>query len=76
MVIGVHEFCMLSDVTELDCVDEIIDYQSNAADKSVLLKDNYRTQRFRPYYLRNLRFEWEWVDDSDTGKAFVLLKAR
>lgn len=57
-------------------VDTVVEYQSTAADYSAILKDEYRTQKYRVYYLKNLREEWEWVDNSDDGVSFVLLKRR
>lgn len=66
----------LTNVTNVDCVDRVVEYQTNEADYSVILKDVYRTQRFRHYYLKNLRFDWEWVDDNDTGVSNIMLKRR
>jgi len=66
----------LIDVSDVDPVDRVIEYQSPSADVSVLMKDGYGTQNFRVYYLKQLREDWEWVDNSEKGKPFVLLKRR
>lgn len=59
-----------------DGVDKVIEYQSPYADLSVLLSEEGRTQEIRVYYLKHLRDDWEWVDASDEGVGFVLLKRR
>lgn len=73
---GVRMVEQLPDASSVDGVDEVIDYQSNDADKSVLMKGEYGVQQFRVHYLNYLRDSWEWVDDSKKGKPFVLLKRR
>jgi len=73
MWVATHELGMS---LEMDSVDEIIDYQTAEADKSVLLNYSSDIHRYRTYYLKNLRMDWEWVDSSKKGKPFVLLKRR
>jgi hypothetical protein len=65
-------------IEELDApfVDRVERYQTTEADYSVILRDGHRTQKYRVYYLKNLRDKWEWVDDSDSSVSFVMLKCR
>lgn len=63
-------------LTNPDCVDRIVDYQTPEADKSILLSHETDIQTYRVYYLKHLRDEWEWVDDSKQGTPFVMLKRR
>jgi hypothetical protein len=66
----------LQPVDALDRVDKIIEYQSPYADYSILLTEYGTKQRIRVYWLKHLRDEWEWVDGTDDGVGFVLLKER
>jgi len=59
-----------------DTVDRVIEYQSPYADYSVILSDVGRVQQIRAFYLKEMRHDWEWVDDTDDGVGFVLLKRR
>jgi len=57
-------------------VKAILDYQSGGVDYSVLLREEFRVQQMRVFWLRELRDEWRWVDDSSGEESFVLLKHR
>lgn len=57
-------------------VDRVVEYQTNEADYSVILEDGYKCQNFRVFYLKNLRSDWEWVDNNDTGVSNIMLKRR
>jgi hypothetical protein len=60
----------------LDYVKRTHDYQTPEADISVELARKNGVSKFRVYYLKNLRDEFEWVDSWKTGAPCVLLKAR
>jgi len=63
-------------IKELPGIERVVEYETNYADKSVILTDDYVLQSFRYEYLQNLRDEWEWVESSTEGTPFVLLKRR
>ena len=57
-------------------VDEIVEYQGNYGDFSLLLDHKNTIGEVRVHYLKNLREDWEWVESSSAGKPFVILKRR
>jgi hypothetical protein len=59
-----------------ETVDEIKEYQTNRADWSILFDAKWQVQDYRYYYLKNLRWDWEYVESCLTGKPFILLKGR
>jgi len=63
-------------LTNVRGVERVVEYQSNYADKSVILDGEYAIKPLRVEYLKNYRFEWEWVESSTNGKPYVLLKRR
>lgn len=66
----------LQELDEELFVKAILEYQSPGIDYSVILKEGRRVTEMRVYWLRDLRDEWQWVDDSDGDESFVLLKQR
>jgi hypothetical protein len=75
IVYAAYGVCMEA-INDLPGIERIEDYQSDYADKSIILTEDYVMQSFRYEYLQNLRNEWEWVESSNEGKPFVLLKRR
>lgn len=51
----------LDPLLDKDGVDEIVDYQTPFATKSIIL-NRKMAQAIRVFYLQNLREDWEWVD--------------
>lgn len=66
----------LQRVNRMDVVDAILEYQNHYADYSVILSEEGRKQNIRVHYLKHLRDDWKWVDGTDDGVGFVLLKRR
>lgn len=63
---------------DLDTVDRVVPYQSNAADFSAILTgEATSTREVRVFYLKNMRDEWEWAFDNVNELAgFVAFKRR
>jgi hypothetical protein len=61
---------------EHETIDGIVEYKTERADWSVLFDAEYQVQDYRHYYLKNLRWDWEYVESSLAGKPFILLKRR
>jgi len=56
-------------------VKEELDYEGARADKTYVLEHSYDVQRFRVYWLKNKRDEWEWVEaNSDEPNPYVIIK--
>jgi len=65
-------------IAESDGVSEITPYKGSYADFSIIMRRPMKTE-IRVYYLRNLREDWEWVEDrydEEHGNGFILLKRR
>ena len=63
----------------LNIVDTTHTYQTPAADFSIMLGHKTDVSRFRVFYLKNLRFKYEWVDSFEGDQqntSHVLLKRR
>jgi transposase len=64
------------ELNNADEVDQIVEYQSGYADYSIILSEIGTKQFVRVFWLRYLRDEWEWVQGTDDGVGFVLLKVK
>jgi hypothetical protein len=72
---NVEEPSDLDDLERFDEVDDVLAYQGQYADKSIVLAEHF-IQTLRANYLRELRDDFEWVESNTTGQPFVLLKRR
>ena len=65
-------------LNDLQTVDRVVPYQTNAADFSAILTDDaVSTQEIRVFYLKHMRDEYEWAFDNVNELAgFVAFKRR